>query len=282
MSKLFISHTSADRALVEREFLGLLRALGFDTWFAEEDIQSADHWERSILSGLEDSKWFVLIMSTDSAVSEWVKDEVSWAIEKRPETIIPILIDDCNPRDIHIRLPRIQHIDYRIDSTQALHNLIKRLVNAEYVPNPVEANRRDLTGQWVSAVQPVYYAAGNQWHIQYVQITYSPKGYAVKTVKAEGKLQWRMEAKLVANTFLVGPWSSRRKSSQSHGYMSLQISRNGQYMFGHDYGVVFKEQESHFGILLLGQTEESLQYAWKAMASGRREMLPLTHTVNFP
>src|SRR5262249_51159150 len=153
-----------------------------------------------------------------------------------PRTIIPVLIDDCSPRDIHIRLPRIQQIDYRANPTQAMHKLIKFLVDAEYAPDPNAIDQRHLTGQWISAVQPVYYQAGNQWHVQHVQITPSPQGYAVETVKAQKKLQWRMDAKLVANSFLVGRWMSRRKSSQSHGYMTLQISRNGQYMYGHDYG----------------------------------------------
>jgi len=281
MSRLFISHATADRRLVKREFLGLLRALGLDTWFSEEDIQSTEHWERAILSGLESSKWFVLIMSRASALSEWVKDEVAWAIENRPKTIVPILIDNCNPRDIHIRLPRIQRIDYRTNHLQAAHKLIKLLVDAEYAPNPKEADQRLLSGSWISAVQPIYYAAGNKWHIQDVQITPSPDGYVIETVKAEKKLQWHMAAKLVGNSFLVGPWESRRKSSQSQGYMSVQIARNGQYMFGHDYGVVMKEEESHFGILLFGRNKERLQLAWKAMHSGTRRMLPMTATVDF-
>jgi len=132
MSKLFISHATADRQFVEHDLIGLLNALGFETWIAEETIQTAEHWERAILSGLEESKWFVLVMSPASAVSEWVKDEVNWAIEKRPGGIIPILIADCNPRDFHIRLPRIQVVDYLRDSRKAVQTLIKRLVDAEY------------------------------------------------------------------------------------------------------------------------------------------------------
>ena len=92
MARLFISHATADRRFVERELLGLLRALGFDPWFAEADIQSTQQWERSILGALKSSKWFVLVMSPQSAASEWVKDEIAWAIDERPDNIIPILI----------------------------------------------------------------------------------------------------------------------------------------------------------------------------------------------
>jgi len=281
MSKIFICHSTEDRPLVEREFLGLLKALGLDTWFAAANIQSTEQWEREILAGLEDSKWFLLIMSRHSALSEWVKDEVSWAIEHRPRTTIPVRINDCIARDIHIRLPRIQHIDFGINRRQAAHKLIKLLVDAEYASSPKETDQRHFTGEWISAVQPVYYPAGSKWHIQRVQITPSPQGYTVETVKAENKLQWRMEAKLIANSFLVGRWASMRKAAQSHGYMTLQISRNGQYMYGHDYGVALKEGESNFGVLLFGQNQESLGSAWKAMRSWRRKMLPLTETIDF-
>jgi len=135
MSKLFISHASSDREFVELELMGLLTALGFDVWFAEEDISTAEHWERSILDGLKKSDWFVLVMSPRSERSEWVKDELSWAIDERQGRIIPILIDDCDSREFHIRLPRIQYIDFRDDRKVAREKLIKLLVDKTYQPH---------------------------------------------------------------------------------------------------------------------------------------------------
>jgi hypothetical protein len=134
MARLFISHASADRAVVEREFLPLFRALGFETWFAEDDIQTSEQWERSIHGGLKTSKWFVLILSPRSAASEWVKDEIAWAIDERPDFIVPILIEDCELRDFHIRLPRIQFVDFRNDTSESRNRLIKLLIDAEYKP----------------------------------------------------------------------------------------------------------------------------------------------------
>ncbi len=134
MSRLFISHATADRSFVEQELLGLLRALGFDPWFAEEDIQTAQQWERSILGALKSSKWFVLVMSPRSAMSEWVKDEISWAIDEIPDHIIPILIEDCHLRDFHIRIPRLQYLDFRKRIRDAREALVELLVNSEYKP----------------------------------------------------------------------------------------------------------------------------------------------------
>jgi hypothetical protein len=94
MPRVFISHATSDRRFVEDALLGLLNALGFDAWFAEDDIETAEHWERSILAGLQASDWFVLVMSPNSTASEWVKDEVAWAIENRSNRVIPVLIED--------------------------------------------------------------------------------------------------------------------------------------------------------------------------------------------
>jgi hypothetical protein len=135
MSKLFISHATADRKFVELELLNLLKSLGFEVWFAEDDISTTEHWERSILDGLIKSDWFVLVMSPHSAHSEWVKDEISWAIDNRQGRIIPLLIEKCDLREFHIRLPRIQHIDFWKDPRQAREKLIKYLVDKEYQPH---------------------------------------------------------------------------------------------------------------------------------------------------
>jgi hypothetical protein len=134
MAKLFISHATSDRAFVESELMNLLRALGFETWFAEEDINTTEEWERAILTGLQSSEWFMLVMSSKSSASRWVKQEVHWAIDNRKGRIIPILFQDCDQTEIHPFLPSIEHIDFRNDLKNASRQLIKFLVDIEYSP----------------------------------------------------------------------------------------------------------------------------------------------------
>jgi hypothetical protein len=55
------------------------------------------------------------VLSSRSAASEYVKDEINWAVEHRRGHLIPILQSDCNLIDFHIRLPRIHYIDWRHD-----------------------------------------------------------------------------------------------------------------------------------------------------------------------
>ena len=101
MPKVFISHSTRDRDFVEREIIALLSAHAIETWYCKDDIRTADEWERTIFKGLEACEWFLLCMSEHAAASEWVKDEVHWAIDERPGKIVPVLIGSCKPRDLH-------------------------------------------------------------------------------------------------------------------------------------------------------------------------------------
>lgn len=150
MPTIFISHAKEDREFVDGELVSLINALGFESWYAKTAIQSAEHWERSILAGLQASEWFMIIMSPSSAMSEWVKDEVNWAMEERVGRIIPLLIAECNPRDIHIRLPRIQHIDFGGNQKEAREELIRLLIDYNYTPSRVVSA---INGNWSGSVQ---------------------------------------------------------------------------------------------------------------------------------
>src|SRR5437588_7739497 len=94
--KVFISHATADRDLVQRHILDLLRAHGIDTWYAEDDIHTAEEWEMSIRQGLASCEWFLVVMTPRSANSKWVQAEVNWAIDKRQGRLIPVLLEACD------------------------------------------------------------------------------------------------------------------------------------------------------------------------------------------
>jgi len=114
-SRVFISHAETDRERVEREVVRVLESAGFRTWYCREDVRSASLWERAILDALEASDWFLVVMTPASMQSEWVKDEVHWAIDHRPGRILPIMLDRCDPAGFHIRLRRLQLIDLHDD-----------------------------------------------------------------------------------------------------------------------------------------------------------------------
>ena len=120
--RVFVSHAGTDRERVESEVVSVLESHGLRTWYCREDVRSASLWERSILDALESSDWFLVVMTANSLKSEWVKDEVHWAIDHRPGRIVPVLMENCDPADFHIRLRRLQVIDLR--DPQASQQLI--------------------------------------------------------------------------------------------------------------------------------------------------------------
>lgn len=132
--RVFISHASADRALVEQTIVNPLRQHGITTWFAHDDIHTADEWERRILDGLRECEWFLVAMSPRATQSDWVKDEVQWAVDERPRRMIPVLLAPCDPRQIHIRLARLQHLDFRKDPGQVQHKLLGLLGKKDPCP----------------------------------------------------------------------------------------------------------------------------------------------------
>ena len=84
MSRVFISHSSRDRDLVEREVIEPLRRHDIETWYSKDDIETAADWEKSICQGLNDCEWFLVVLTPRAVESRWVKIEVDWALDERP------------------------------------------------------------------------------------------------------------------------------------------------------------------------------------------------------
>jgi len=138
MPTVFISHASADRQFVATELLELLRSHGIAPWYAEAHIQSATAWERTILKALRDSEWFLVVMSQEALQSEWVRTETHWACENRTGRIVPVMIQDVDPAELHLKLARLQYVDYRRDPEPARHALLATWG----IPYTGDANKR--------------------------------------------------------------------------------------------------------------------------------------------
>lgn len=124
MPRVFISHSSQDRELVEREIISPLRARGVDTWYSTDNIKSASEWERQIRAGLKECDWFLIALSPRSVASEWVAREVHWAFLKRQGKIIPVMVETCEPEELHLGLLPLQFIDFRGDVAGARERLL--------------------------------------------------------------------------------------------------------------------------------------------------------------
>ncbi len=129
---VFVSHASSDRRVVERKIISLLRRNGINVWYAPTDIKNAEEWERQILRGLETCGDVLVVMSPNAAASEWVRREVNWAIAER-RRIIPVMLKECRPDQLHLGLHSLQYLDFRRNIKQAQAKLLS-LLRAEAEP----------------------------------------------------------------------------------------------------------------------------------------------------
>jgi hypothetical protein len=124
MVRVFLSHSTKDRAFVERELLRLLQAQGIDTWYAPDDISTAQEWERRIREGLQTCDWFLIVLSPRSAASLWVQAELHWAVNPRWGRIVPVLLESCDPMAFHLRLQMLQYVDFSQATPAARQKLL--------------------------------------------------------------------------------------------------------------------------------------------------------------
>lgn len=93
--------------------MAALQRAGIATWYSADSIQTAAKWQRAIQDGLKSCDWFLVALSPRSVASEWVSAEVHLAMGRRQGYIVPVLIDDCDPTDLHLMLDQIHYVDFR-------------------------------------------------------------------------------------------------------------------------------------------------------------------------
>jgi hypothetical protein len=95
--RIFLSHRSRDKALV-REFRSLLPRF-LDTWLDEESLSWGESFPAKLRSTIQSGVDFLIIfLDNDALSSEWVKQELEWAIEREKELqrtfVLPILLEE--------------------------------------------------------------------------------------------------------------------------------------------------------------------------------------------
>lgn len=99
MAKVFISHSSSDKAFVNL----LVKILDFhhiDNWYDSSNILPGSNFSKEIEDALNGSESLIIVISKNSLQSEWVRREVIYFQATKPNSIIPILLDETNPSDL--------------------------------------------------------------------------------------------------------------------------------------------------------------------------------------
>jgi len=96
--RIFLSHSHRDRWVVGQLDRRLRETPGIETFLDEKNIEGGARITEAIRAGLRACDEFVVILSSASIASDWVKAEIggAWALEKP----IVIVLDKLSPRDV--------------------------------------------------------------------------------------------------------------------------------------------------------------------------------------
>src|SRR5215207_8291873 len=123
MAQIFISYSRKDIGFI-RKLAADLEKAGYDVWWDLSDLRGGDDWLRVIPTAIEASEYFIVVLSPNSAISDWVKKEYTQALSFGKK-IIPLMLARST---VPFALNTINYVDFTSDDYAAnLNNLLAAL-----------------------------------------------------------------------------------------------------------------------------------------------------------
>jgi len=139
MHQVFISYSRKDVDFA-RKLAGDLEKAGYDVWWDVSDLLGGDDWVRVIPAAIASSQHVLVVLSPNSAESEWVEKEYTQALSLRKK-IIPILFAATS---VPFALNTINYVNFTLGNyVDNLKNLLSAL---EYPGEPPVAA---TAGKWI-------------------------------------------------------------------------------------------------------------------------------------
>ena len=132
--KVFLSHNWKDKEFVRRLSADLRRS-GAQTWVDEAEINVGEPLLDRVRGGIDSADYFAVVLSANSANSNWVQREIKIATEHSHIRILPILIDNCDMPEF---LAGMRQADFRtLDGYQPALRQLLRVLKLPRRFNPV-------------------------------------------------------------------------------------------------------------------------------------------------
>lgn len=117
MTQIFISYSRKDIDFA-RKLAGDLEKAGYDVWWDLTDLRGGDDWPRVIPTAIHESQYVIVVLSPNSAISDWVEKEYTQALSLRKK-IIPLMLERSS---IPFALNTINYVDFTSDDYVASFN----------------------------------------------------------------------------------------------------------------------------------------------------------------
>lgn len=156
---IFISYSRRDQEFVERLASDLHEKVA-GVWFDQASIQVGQKWRDQIMDGIRACRVFILVLSPDAAESQYVREEVTKALELG-KTIIPIIYRPAKlSRELEVLVSETQYLDLQSGSyTENFQKLVDGLVAAGAAPQIETSSprliRRPLKTDWRSVFRKI-------------------------------------------------------------------------------------------------------------------------------
>ncbi len=95
MFDIFISHSSLDKSTFVEPLVKKLSQMGLNVWYDKYSIYKGDKIKETILKGIEESVFFVAIISENYFSSNWASLELGILQTNHPDNIIPIVFSNA-------------------------------------------------------------------------------------------------------------------------------------------------------------------------------------------
>jgi hypothetical protein len=99
--EVFLSHSSRN-VKTANKVADTLRAHGVPVWFSPSNIKTSQQWHDEIGKALRRCDWFLVLLSSYSVKSKWVKMELSYALNHSQYDghIVPVKLSACEHEDL--------------------------------------------------------------------------------------------------------------------------------------------------------------------------------------
>lgn len=209
---LFISHSHHDSGFCHRLLAYLKEHLpNSDIFYDEEKLHGGDDWMRRIQHEVLARPLFVVILSPNAVVAEWVREETNLALREavrnRERRIIPLRYQEC---DINQLAPLLQN---------------RQIIDCAY--------QNEMTGfaQLVATLQEEYGVTDEAVKVQPIgdSALEQAREYAAQAHDAFAAGQWRTAARL--GQFAV-TMPGNERDTELWGELGISLVRSSQFTEG--------------------------------------------------